>query len=512
MQGKRLPITEVLAQLIETDLMRWLAMAGLLGLLLGTQAWIRRAEAAASVEQTVTKEPALQAGVQVEQQNAAFRRSLSLQLIGAQLITPYISRGLPLQAQLPTVLNNNPLKKPKVFYMPVSGGRPIKSFIKRYIGKITNPFETPFWVLRPKNGYPGTSFFYNGLKWTRHRGKGDGSTIPETDNDIPLFVTLPIALQPPSEPPVLDTAGRLLAPVTRPPNGNDFPKNYDAMLAAFSPLEEINHELADDLYSFVGNKKLGHHPIHYRFGGASVGFTSLIAAFDYLETHPSEVVWLLSIDAPGYGPDGKDEQPNEAAVLLMLAHRDFDTGREPLALIHRPVRATEEQGKTPLARLKYALKEAVERGDVQPADIGRYFHDATGGQALGLAAQAATETLPGFEWNKQQYSLPAWLGEMGASTTAYHLLLAAWAAHTEGKPMLVADVTETQDAVLVVPPKDYTPVDTKQPYWAARSENDYSRPWWGKRKDGKPDVGMSPMFKDDDTPAKPAPPYTLKYD
>ena len=33
------------------------------------------------------------------------------------------------------------------------------------------------------------------------------------------------------------------------------------------------------------------------------------------------------------------------------------------------------------------------------------------------------------------------------------------------------------------------------------------------RKDGKPDVGMSPMVKDDNvTPAKPAPVYELKYE
>jgi hypothetical protein len=509
LRAANLTTGDYLMQLVKWPAMLWSALC----LLIGMQLWISRAEAAASAEQVTSKERALQADVQSGQQDAAFRRSLSLQLVGAQLITPYISRGLPLQAQLPTVLNNNPLKKPKAFYMPASGGAGNFKYMQMaYFGKVLTPFETPFWVQRPKDGYPGTSFFYNGLKWTQHQGKGDGSTIPETDNNIPLFVTLPSAVKPAKEPPMLDHDGRLLKPVTLPPRGKDYSTQYRAMQASFSPLEEINFDLTDKLYAFIGNKELGHHPIHYRFGGASVGFTSLIAAFDYLETHPGEVVWLLSTDAPGYGPDGKDEQPNEAAVLLMLAHRDFDTGREPLALIHRPVRASEEQGKTPLARLKYALKEAADRGDVQPADIGRYFHDATGGQALGLAAQAATETLPGFEWQKQQYSLPAWLGEMGATTTAYHLLLAAWAAHTEGKPMLVADVTETQDAVLVVPPKDYTPVDTKQPYWAARSENDYSRPWWGKRKDGKPDVGMSPMFKDDDTPAKPAPPYSLKYE
>ena len=92
---------------------------------------------------------------------------------------------------------------------------------------------------------------------------------------------------------------------------------------------------------------------------------------------------------------------------------------------------------------------------------------------------------------------------MGATTTPYHLLLAAWAANNEGKPMLVANVVGGEDAVLVTPPEHYTQVDTRQPYWAARSENDFSRPWWGRRKDGKPDVGMSPMNKDDGTPAEP---------
>jgi hypothetical protein len=198
----------------------------------------------------------------------------------------------------------------------------------------------------------------------------------------------------------------------------------------------------------------------------------------------------------------------------MLAHRDFDTGREPLAMIHRPVHALAEQGKRPVERLKFALKEALERGGVAPAQVGRYFHDGVGGKTQGLAAQGASESLPDFAWDKQQFGLSGWLGELGAATTPYQLLLAAWTANTEGKPALVVSVagSDAMDAVLVVPPKHYTPTDTKQPYWGARSENDYSRPWWGKRKDGKPDVGMLPMSKDDGTPAKVEPPYELEYE
>jgi len=66
--------------------------------------------------------------------------------------------------------------------------------------------------------------------------------------------------------------------------------------------------------------------------------------------------------------------------------------------------------------------------------------------------------------------------------------------------------------VLVSPPPQYTRPDPAQLYWNARSESDYSRPWWGKRKDGKPDFGMAPMEKDDGTPAKPAAPFELKYE
>ena len=479
---------------------------------IGTYGWIGRAEAADAVRATERTEASRQQSEAERLQADDARRTLSLQLVGAQLITPYIARGLPLQAQLPAILHGNPHKRPKAYYAPASGGPGnLKYMLGSYIAKVIDPFETPFWVQRPKGRDPGTSFFYTGLKWTTFKGD---ARVPETENQIPIFMTLPTAVQPPLEPPTLGADERMLAPIHLPPDGNDYSKQYRAMLARFSPLEEIDFDLVSKLYNKIGNRKEGHHPIHYRFGGAATGFTSLAAAFEYLEAHPTEVIWLMAVDAPGYGPEGKDEQPDEAAVLLLLAHRDFDTGREPLAMIHRPVHATAEQGKRPVERLKFALKEAVERGGVAPAQVGRYFHDATGGKALGLAAQAATESLPDFVWDKQQFGLPGWLGEMGATTTPYQLLLAAWAANTEGKPALVVSVagSDAMDAVLVVPPKHYTPTDTKQPYWRARSENDYSRPWWGRRKDGEPDVGMVPMNKDDGTPADVAPVYELKYE
>lgn len=53
-------------------------------------------------------------------------------------------------------------------------------------------------------------------------------------------------------------------------------------------------------------------------------------------------------------------------------------------------------------------------------------------------------------------------------TTLHHLLLAAWAANTEGKPMLVANVGG-EDAVLVTPPNTPMPIPVNL-YWAAEAE------------------------------------------
>ncbi|MBS0349389.1 MAG: hypothetical protein JSR69_23330, partial [Proteobacteria bacterium] len=53
--------------------------------------------------------------------------------------------------------------------------------------------------------------------------------------------------------------------------------------------------------------------VHVSVGGASVGFTSLTAALDYLKTHPKESVWAMTWDSPDHP---KDEQMTENCVLL----------------------------------------------------------------------------------------------------------------------------------------------------------------------------------------------------
>ena len=65
------------------------------------------------------------------------------------------------------------------------------------------------------------------------------------------------------------------------------------------------------------------------------------AALDYLEAHPDKTVWVLAFDAPSFP---KDSQLNETGALLVLAHPDYITGREPLAWIHRASRVPVVKG------------------------------------------------------------------------------------------------------------------------------------------------------------------------
>lgn len=429
------------------------------------------------------------------------KRTFAVQLIGAQLISPYVRRGLPLQAQLPALLDHDPYRKPKAKWAPITGGRSFHTFVAPYFDYLLRPFRFPFWALR----HDGESFFYNGLKRSRYK---NGKFVRETSNHVPAFVTLSERLHPPPEYPHLQPGGYMVKP-KHDPEGERVPFEY---LHFRGPVGKAGGYVGADFED-------GTTWIHYRFGAAPAGFSSLAAAIDHLETHPREVAWLIAADAPGMvDRTSPDEQVNESALLLLLAHPDFDTGRDPLALIHRPVRIEREAVARPAERLKAAFTEALSRAATSPETLGRLVHDAGAGEAgserLGPLARAATETLPEFDWLEQQVNLPGWLGELGASTTAYNLLAAAWAAHSENRPALVAGVTdpEATHALTVVPPPGHVPPDPNTLYWGARAESEFSRPWWGRRRDGKPDFGMSPMERDDGTPAKPAKPFELEYE
>lgn len=238
--------------------------------------------------------------------------------------------------------------------------------------------------------------------------------------------------------------------------------------------------------------------INLHQGGPAAGFASVEAALDFLEAHPDKTVWVLAFDAPSFP---KSEQINETGALLVLAHPDFVTDREPLAWIHRASRMP-VTGKAVASAWKSAFADSASRGQIKPDDIGYLIHDAGQGDAaasqrLGDLARAATEGLPGFDFATQHFNTPALLGELRTGTAATQLVLAIAYAHHKNAPVIVAGTRETAagetnpkeravTALLVRPPAHPTPFDPANPWFRARGAGNAYLPWWGRRFDADP--------------------------
>lgn len=233
-------------------------------------------------------------------------------------------------------------------------------------------------------------------------------------------------------------------------------------------------------------------------GGAAAGFASVEAALDYLEAHPDKTAWVLAYDAPSFP---KPEQINETGALLVLAHPDFDTGREPLAWIQRASRVPVKQGAV-IPAWQAALTDAAERGQIKPEAIGYVIHDAGQGDTaasrrLGDLARSATETLPALDFAKQNFNTSALLGELRTGTAATNLVLAIAYAHHKNTPVIVAGTRETAageadptdravTAVLVRPPAHPRPFDPQKTWFRARGGGNAYLPWWSRRHDANP--------------------------
>ncbi len=233
-------------------------------------------------------------------------------------------------------------------------------------------------------------------------------------------------------------------------------------------------------------------------GGPAAGFASLDAALDYLEAHPDETVWVAAFDAPSFP---KDEQINETGALLVLAHPDYQTGREPLAWIHRGSRVPVGDAGA-AAAWREAFADVAKRGEIEPTALGYVIHDAGQGSAeasrrLGPLGQAMTETLPARPFLEHSFDTAALLGELRAGTAATNLVLAIAYAHHRNVPVVVAATRETfagearaddpaVTAVLVRPPADPTPFDPAKPWFRARGEGNAYLPWWSRRHDAEP--------------------------
>ncbi|MFM9436083.1 hypothetical protein ACFDR9_003160 [Janthinobacterium sp. CG_23.3] len=237
--------------------------------------------------------------------------------------------------------------------------------------------------------------------------------------------------------------------------------------------------------------------VRVKMGGANAGFTSLVAALDYLQAHPKETAWVMNWDAPNFPKSG---QINENMVLLVLAGPDYNTERAPLAWLGHPAAKAvadfeARKGAPPRAvqAWKAAIETAAHNAGKQDGDIGYVIHDAhnthpDSSERIGKLAQTLTAELVEFDFAKQAFNTPALLGEMGAGTALTNVALGIAYANRFGKHVLVAGTSDAArpTAVVVAPPAKARPIDPDKPWFRARGENNAFLPWWGIRHDATP--------------------------
>ena len=227
------------------------------------------------------------------------------------------------------------------------------------------------------------------------------------------------------------------------------------------------------------------------------GWATLEAGWKLIASPEGKVIWQVSVDSPSYP---KDEEPNEAAVLLMVAHPAYDAGRKPLAYFSGPMvvpvkDAEREPGET--ARIG-ALREAVQRlctqAGIEPKAIKSLATDCGRGspaaaKRLAEVGAALHALAPDVDAVHERIDMVALLGELGANTVNYTLLLAAYAAHQRNHPVLYLSNVDPDAgrAMLVFPPLDHTPPDPNRPFREHHARGQWYAPWWGQRLDGKKD-------------------------
>jgi hypothetical protein len=238
--------------------------------------------------------------------------------------------------------------------------------------------------------------------------------------------------------------------------------------------------------------------VHTISGGPNAGFKSLAAGLEYLQTHPSETVWVMNWDAPSFPP--KDEQINENMVLLVLAGPNYKTERAPLAWLGYPATrktADYEAAKGKPSRSVQAWTAAIEAAATnagkKDTDIGYVIHDANNKHPdspdrIASLAQTLTTELVEFDFAKQTFNTPALLGEMRAGTALTNVALGIAYANHIGKNVLIAGTTDASQptAVVVVPPEKVRPFNPDGPWFRARGGNAAFLPWWGLRHDAEP--------------------------
>ncbi|MGJ7530176.1 hypothetical protein [Variovorax sp. GB1P17] len=228
------------------------------------------------------------------------------------------------------------------------------------------------------------------------------------------------------------------------------------------------------------------------------GWNSLSAAWNLIATPEAKAVWLTSSDAPSRP---KDEQPNESGVQLIVGHPAYESGRKPLAYFTAPVVVKNNDAKPsyPQERKRVAaLRESVEQvcaaAGLKPADVGTFMRDSGGGSReaatrLSDTAAALSPLAPKLDTLKDTLDMTSLLGDLGASTVNYSLLMAAFACHERKHPVLYLSSRDPEAgwAMLVLPSPDYSATDVARRNRDVDYGKQYNRPWWGERKDGKAD-------------------------
>lgn len=227
------------------------------------------------------------------------------------------------------------------------------------------------------------------------------------------------------------------------------------------------------------------------------GWTTLEAGWKLIASPEGKVIWQATADSPGYP---KDEMPNEAVVLLMVAHPGYDAGRKPLAYFSAPTivpvkDAKRQEGEAPrIAALREAVERVCAEAGIEPKAIGSLAtdcgrHTPAASKRLGEVGAALHGLLPDLDVAHERIDMVALLGDLGANTVNYSLLLAAYAAHQRNHPVLYLSNVDPDAAraMLVFPPRDHTPPDPHRPFREHNPRGQWYAPWWGQRLDGKKD-------------------------
>ncbi len=476
-------------------IVKWPTLLALGGLLvIGAHGFSVQAEAAESAKAVALK---VEVG-QTQQAEADQIAHFAAQVVAVQWVGPVVWRDYPTQWNLYRLMGlaePNPDDKEaktdpdyqgiKAIRAIADGGKGSsfgEDYLGRHLAEMLLPHRIPYFTV--KNGFYSDAKGSNRPKWTDVHVEFSGPDRPMRDSDSVAWSSLSMS-----------DAGAMKYGW---PDGMIMTK--ERYLRSGS-VEQMRGVVEDQIMSISGAYRPENNPDHKlteivaRQGGPSMPFRSLAAALDWLESHPDKTAWVMAMDAPGYP---KTRQANENSVLIVLAHPDYDTLRQPLAWIHRVQNEVvknkqHDQGHPTLRRAwETALAGALASGEVKPEQVGRIFHDSQvrsdTGKARTRRLMPALQTLfPGTELERDLFDVQSLFGNCGAATGALHLALAVAHVQAAGSPALAVSAAEddTALAVLVTPPADRQPRDESKPWFRARSAAWAYWPWWAPMRGQK---------------------------